>query len=72
MSLAGSGAIEILTLRCSRVVFTAAKPGITGVHLHPKDVGAAILSVDQADEWDEWPWAGPRWRDYINTSEVTD
>src|SRR6202044_3293175 len=29
-----------------RVVFTATRPDITGIHLHPKDVGAAILSVD--------------------------
>jgi hypothetical protein len=55
-----------------RVVFTAPGPGITGLHLHPKDVGAAILSVDQADQWDEWPWAGPDWRRHIATGVVTD
>lgn len=55
-----------------RVVFTASGPGITGMHLHPKDVGAAILSLDQADDWGEWPWAGPRWRDHITTRVVTD
>ncbi len=47
-------------------------PGITGLHLHPKDVGAAILSFDQADDWDDWGWAGPRWRDHITTRVVTD
>jgi hypothetical protein len=55
-----------------RVVFTAPGPGITGLHLHPKDVGAAILSVDQSDHWDEWPWAGPTWRDHIATHVVSD
>jgi hypothetical protein len=55
-----------------RVVFTAPGPGITGLHLHPKDVGAAILSVDQSEHWDEWPWAGPAWRDHIATRAVTD
>jgi hypothetical protein len=55
-----------------RVVFTAARPDITGIHLHPKDVGAAILSVDQSDHWDDWPWAGPNWRDHIATRVVTD
>src|SRR6201996_1510599 len=55
-----------------RVVFTAARPDITGIHLHPKDVGAAILSVDQSDHWDDWPWAGPNWRDHIATPVVTD
>jgi hypothetical protein len=55
-----------------RVVFTAARPDITGIHLHPKDVGAAILSVDQSDHWADWPWAGPNWRDHIATRVVTD
>jgi hypothetical protein len=55
-----------------RVVFTAPGPGITGLHLHPKDVGAAILSVDHSDRWDDWPWAGPTWRDHIATGVVTD
>src|ERR1700744_991114 len=55
-----------------RVVFTAPGPGITGLHLHPKDVGAAILSVDQSERWDEWPWGGPTWRDHIATRVVTD
>src|ERR1700744_2908694 len=55
-----------------RVVFTAPGPGITGLHLHPKEVGAALLSVDQSERWDEWPWAGPTWRDHIATRVVTD
>lgn len=55
-----------------RVVFTAARPGITGLHLHPRDVGAAILSVDQTDGWDEWGWAGPDWREHVATRTVTD
>src|ERR1700761_1593446 len=55
-----------------RVVFTAARPDITGIHLHPKDVGAAILSVDQSDQWDDWGWAGPDWRHHIATRVVTD
>ena len=55
-----------------RVVFTASRPDITGIHLHPKDVGAAILSVDQTDRWDDWGWAGPDWRHHIATRVVTD
>ncbi len=34
---------------------------IRGIHLHPKDVGGAILSVDQADPPESWLWAGPDW-----------
>src|ERR1700744_2932613 len=55
-----------------RVVFTAARPDITGLHLHPKDGGAAILSVDQSERWDDWGWAGPDWRQHIATGVVTD
>ncbi|OBK33418.1 hypothetical protein A5658_01885 [Mycobacterium sp. 1245111.1] len=55
-----------------RIVFTAARPGITGIHLHPKDVGGAILSIDQSDRWDDWGWAGPGWRDHVATGVVTD
>lgn len=55
-----------------RVVYTAKGPGITGLHLHPRDVGGAILSVDTTDTWGEWPWAGPAWRDHVRTDRVTD
>ena len=55
-----------------RVVFTAAGDGIVGLHLHPRDLGGAIVSVDQADEWGEWPWAGPAWRQHVRTDTVTD
>jgi len=54
----------------TRVVFEAAAEGVTGLHLHPSDVGGAILSVDQTDDWDAWPWAGPGWRDHIRTGVV--
>jgi hypothetical protein len=55
-----------------RVVFTAVGQGVTGIHLHPKDIGAAIVSVDQTDNWDDWGWAGPSWRDHIATRIVSD
>ncbi len=45
-----------------RVVFTAEGEGVTGLHLHPRDVGGAILSIDACDDPDDWPWAGPEWR----------
>lgn len=34
---------------------------IHGIHLHPKDVGGAILSLDQADPPESWLWAGQDW-----------
>lgn len=51
-----------------RIVFDARGDGIRGLHLHPKDVPGAIVSVDATDEPAEWPWAGPSWRDHVDTS----
>ena len=42
---------------------------IHGIHLHPKDVGGAILSLDQADPPESWLWAGADWQ-YHSTDDV--
>ena len=55
-----------------RVVLEASMPGIEGVHLHPKDVGGAILSIDETADWLDWPWAGSMWRDHVRTEVVSD
>jgi hypothetical protein len=55
-----------------RVVFEARADGVVGLHLHPADVGGAILSIDQTDDWGEWPWAGPEWREHIRTDTVAE
>ena len=54
-----------------RVVLEARMPGIVGLHLHPRDVGGAILSVDETDDWTAWPWAGLNWRDHRQTDLVS-
>lgn len=56
----------------ARIVFEAVEDGIIGLHLHPADVGGAILSIDRPETWGEWPWAGPRWREHVRTEVVTD
>ncbi|MCR5877492.1 hypothetical protein [Phenylobacterium sp. J367] len=33
-------------------------------HVHPKDIGGAILSVDSMPTWGDWRWGGPAWRDH--------
>ena len=53
-----------------RVVWEGAVPGIRGMHLHPADVGGAIVSLDEADPPDDWPWAGPDWKDHVGTEVV--
>lgn len=55
-----------------RVVFEAKGEGILGLHLHPKDLGGTIVSVDRSDDPAEWHWAGPEWRDHVRTEVVTD
>ena len=44
-----------------RIVFDHALPSIATIHLHPRDVGAAILSLDCAQPPASWHWAGPEW-----------
>ena len=55
-----------------RIAFEAAGPGIAGIHLHPADVGGAIVSIDQADPAESWGWAGPDWAYHRNSSVVSD
>lgn len=44
-----------------RVVFEAALDDIACAHLHPRDVGGAILSLDEARPAASWRWAGLTW-----------
>ena len=45
-----------------RVVWQADLDDIAGTHLHPADIGGAIVSLDRATPHESWHWAGPRWR----------
>ena len=36
---------------------------IRGRHLHPKDTGGTLVSIDQPQFPGDWHWAGPHWRD---------
>ena len=45
-----------------RTVFEAEYPDIRAMHLHPKDIGGAIVSVDQPHPAAAWRWGGPHWR----------
>lgn len=47
-----------------RVVWEASYPDIRAVHLHPKDIGGAIVSIDQPSPPDSWRWAGNDWRSH--------
>jgi hypothetical protein len=55
-----------------RIVYEARGEGITGLHLHPGDVGGAIVSIDQADPPESWGWAGQDWAYHSASSVVSD
>lgn len=40
------------------------------IHLHPRDTGGAILSLDASNPPGAWDWAGPRWREHVRTDVV--
>ena len=41
------------------------------LHLHPKQVGGAILSIDSMNPRSSWLWAGTEWEKDINKSLVS-
>ncbi len=45
-----------------RIVWRADFEDVSGTHLHPSDIGGAIVSLDWADPPESWRWAGPAWR----------
>jgi hypothetical protein len=53
-----------------RMVWEIAFDDVATVHLHPSDVGGAILSLDEARPPESWRWAGPRWREHVRAERV--
>lgn len=54
-----------------RIVWSGDLPTIRGRHLHPADVGGAIVSIDQPVPNGAWHWGGPDWVAHADTSVVT-
>jgi hypothetical protein len=44
---------------------------IAASHVHPADVGGAIVSLDEAHPWDSWRWAGPDWQEETIEGEIS-
>jgi len=44
-----------------RRVWARDLPDIRAMHLHPKDIGGAIVSIDQPLPAASWRWGGPGW-----------
>jgi hypothetical protein len=45
-----------------RVAWSIDLDDIRGTHLHPRDLGGALLSLDAAVPPESWRWAGPDWQ----------
>lgn len=50
-----------------RVVDQADRDGVHMTHLHPKDLGGAIISIDAMVPTERWEWGGPHWRENVRT-----
>lgn len=48
-----------------RIVWQATLDDIATIHLHPADVGGAIVSLDQPEPRESWRWAGPDWKSKV-------
>jgi hypothetical protein len=44
-----------------RVAWSLDLPEISGMHLHPADLGGTIVSLDRPEPPESWHWAGPDW-----------
>ena len=44
-----------------RAVWEIDLPDISGTHLHPSDIGGAIVSIDGSRPYGSWRWGGPSW-----------
>jgi Glyoxalase-like domain len=53
-----------------RTVWKLDLPDVRGTHLHPKDTGGTLLSLDDATPADSWHWAGPKWREHVRRETV--
>jgi hypothetical protein len=51
----------------ARVVDQTDKDGAAFTHIHPKDIGGAILSLDHMIPMERWEWGGPHWIDHVRT-----
>lgn len=53
-----------------RIVWEIALDDAATIHLHPRDIGGAIVSIDAMVPAESWRWAGPDWRRHVRTTAV--
>jgi len=61
--------VERLAANDVRVVWVGDLPDIRGRHLHPRDVGGTLVSIDQPVPSGAWRWGGPDWQ--ARSAELT-
>lgn len=44
---------------------------IAASHIHPADVGGAIVSIDETRPWGSWRWGGPDWQENAVPGELS-
>jgi len=54
-----------------RIVWQVALEDAATLHLHPRDVGGAIVSIDAMQPPESWRWAGPGWRERCRAEVAT-
>ncbi len=54
-----------------RVVWRGDLDDIRGRHLHPSDVGGALVSLDEPVPLGSWRWGGPAWQPHPPGAAVT-
>jgi hypothetical protein len=54
-----------------RTVWEGTGDAIRGRHLHPRDTGGTLVSLDQPDIAGEWAWGGPEWKSRRSSSVVS-
>lgn len=53
-----------------RRVWNVDLPEISASHLHPADIGAAIVSIDEARPAGSWLWGGPDWQQQATPGRI--
>jgi hypothetical protein len=64
--------LEHLGAHDVRVVWAGDFGDIRGRHLHPSDVGGAIVSLDEPVPAGSWRWGGPDWPSAVTSAATVD
>jgi Glyoxalase-like domain len=59
-----------LSERGLRTVWSADLADISGTHVHPADIGGAIVSFDEPRPPASWRWGGPTWASNVSVDVV--